>query len=138
MAYAGAGNAGFRHSAWTFDKAGTPRTIIGKIRAMMEKLVQFEPLEADANNFPEIRALDFLDSRLTMEFLDNAGALSEALAAKLLTVDYLEANGTSGVGVAMGPVFPGSVTHTMGRRMGGFTAAQIFEQSGALTYTATA
>lgn len=138
MSYGGAGNAGFRHSAWTFDKAGTPKTITGKIRALMEKMVQYEPLDADANNFPEFRALDFIDARLTMEFLDTAGALAETLAAKNLTVDYLEANGTSGVAVVMGPVLPGSVTHTMGRRMGGFNVAQIFELSGTLNYTPTA
>lgn len=138
MAYAGAGNAGFRHSAWTFDKSGTPRTIAGKIRALMEKMVQYEPLAADANNFPEFRGLDFIDARLTMEFLDTSGALAETLAPKNLTVDYLEANSTSGVSVVMGPVSPGSVTHTMGRRMGGFNVAQIFELNGTPTYTATA
>lgn len=134
MNYATAANAGFRHTSWTFGAAA----LAGKIRALIEKMVSFEAIFADANNYPEIKAVDFVDARVTTELLDNAGAQLETATAANLTLNFSEAGGTTGVGVVIGTMRPGSVTHTQGRRMGGFNVAQVWELTGALTYTPTA
>lgn len=138
MAYGNAGNAGFRHSSWQHSSGGTLKTFLGKVRCLIEKIVAFEPIAADANNYPEARPVDNVDARVTLEFLDNAGALPETTTADNLTLNFAEANGTTGVGTVIGKMLAGSVTHTQQRRMGGFNIAQIFEQFGAVTYTPTA
>jgi hypothetical protein len=134
MAYATEGNAGFRHTGWSFGAT----SILGKIRLLIEKIILREPIMADANNVAISRPVDEVDSRVTAEFLDNAGAISEDTAAANLTSTFSEANGSGTGGVVIGKVAASSVTHTQGRKQGGFNVAQIFEQVGAQTYTPTA
>jgi hypothetical protein len=131
--YATAGNAGFRISSWTFGAV----TLLGKVRCLIEKIVQFEPVFADANNFPEIKSVDFVDARATLESLDNLVAQAESATAANLTLNFSEANGSGSGGVVIGAMKPGSVTHTQRRQMGGFGVAQVYELSGTLTYTPT-
>ena len=134
MSYAGEGNAGFRHSSWSFGAT----TFLGKVRCLIERIITREPIMADANNYPVSRPIDEEDSRVTLEFLDNAGAVEPSIAAANITADFVEANGSGSGGVVIGPHRAGTVTHTQARRMGGFSVAQIYEQEGSLTYTPTA
>lgn len=138
MSYADAGNAGFRHTSWQHANGGSPKTFLGKVRCLIEKIVAFEPIAADANNFPEARPVDNVDARVTLETLDNAMGMPETTTAGNMTMNFSEAGGTTGVGTVIGKMLAGSVTHTQQRRMGGFNVAQVFEAVGALTYTPTA
>lgn len=134
MAYSTEAHAGFRFSSWTVLGS----TWIGKLRALIERIVQREPIMADANNVAISRPVDEEDARVTLEMLDNSAPLAPATAAANITVNFTEANGSGTGGVVIGSCVAGSVTHTMARKQGGFQIAQIFELQGALTYTPTA
>ena len=134
MAYTTEANAGFRASSWLHGSTA----FLGKVECVVEKIVEREPLMADANNVPISRPVDVIDARATLTFLDNAGALVETVTSANLTVNASEANGSATAGVVIGKMLPGSVTHVQRRKMGGYSIAQIFELEGALTYTPTA
>lgn len=134
MAYSNEGNAGYRHTSWAFG--ATP--LAGKIRLLIEKICNREAIMADDNNTPQARPIDEEDARVTAEFLDNAGGIDTSEEADALTSTFSEANGSGSGGVVIGDVLPGSITHTQGRKQGGFTVAQVFELEGDLTYTPTA
>lgn len=134
MSYENEANAGYRHTGWAFG--GT--SFFGKIRLLIEKIVNREPLMADDNNSAQAMPVDELGARVTLEFLDNAGAIDESEDAANLVTTFSEANGSGSGGVTVGKLVPGSVTHTEGRKQGGFTVAQIMELEGDLTYTPTA
>lgn len=129
--YATEANAGFRITAFKFNGVGGQ---LGRVRANIEKMVEREVIAADGNNTPTARPINVLDARMTAEFLDQAGALSEASAAANTEFDYTEANGTA-ASVIVGAMLPGTVRHNWGRNMGGFGVAQDLELQGALTYT---
>lgn len=133
MAYADESNAGFRISA--ISGFGT---FLGRIACLIEKIVERERIEADNNNVPVARPVDSIDARVTVDYLDTAGAKAETTAAANLTVTFDEADGVSSGSVVIGKVVGSSVQHTMARRRGGFGVQQTLELEGALTYTPTA
>lgn len=133
MAYSAEANAGFRITSFLFNATA----ILGRVRALIEKIIVREVIQADANNTPTSRPVDEIDARVTLDFLDNSGGISHATAAANTTTAYSEAGGSS-ASVIIGAMVPGSITHNWGRKMGGFGVQQVFELEGALTYTPTA
>lgn len=132
MAYSTEANAGFR-----LTTTSGLATVLGKIAALIEKVVDREPIQADGNNFPVSRPVDAIDARVTVESLDQSMATSETAAAANLTVNYSQAGGGT-ASVIVGALLASGVQHTMRRRMGGFAAQQTYELQGTLTYTPTA
>lgn len=134
MAYAAEGDAGFRISSFS----GLVAANLGKLAATIEKIINREVIQADANNAPVARPVDEIDARITLESLDVAMATSETTAAANQTVGIQQADGGSG-SIVMGKMVAGSVMHTFRRRMGGFGSHQTLEmQDSSLTYTPTA
>ena len=134
MSFSTEANAGFRITGFTHNATA----LLARIRCLLEKLVIREAIRADANNTPVSRPVDELDARVSLDFLDNSGAISHTAASANITENYSEAGGSSG-SIIMGPMVAGSVTHNHGRKMGGFGVQQVFELEGtSLTYTPTA
>lgn len=132
MAYVNTGDAGFRMTT-TSGLA----TFIGKIRMMLEKLIEREVIQADAENTPTERPVDLIDARVVVETLDANMAVSEGTSAANLTSNFTTADGGSG-SLVIGPLVGSGVQHEKARRMGGFRHQQTLEMKGsALTYTPT-
>lgn len=133
MSYAAEGDAGFRISSFSGLISA-----IGRLAAMAEKIINREVIQADANNAPVARPVDEVDSRMTLESLDQAMAVAESTAAANQTIGIQQADGGSG-SLVMGKMVASSVQHTFRRRMGGFGCQQTLEmQDSTLTYTPTA
>jgi len=134
MAWATAADSGFRITGFTFDPSGTPVTILGRIRAFVQKIIDREVLQYDGDNFPSARPVDSKDARAVLAFAAMEQFISETVAAKNLKIDFTAADGGAG-SITIGKMLPGSVDFTMQRRMGGFMAEQTFELEGDLTLT---
>ena len=132
MAYINEANAGFR-----LTTTSGLATVVGKVAALLEKIIQREGIQADGNNYPVSRPVDEKDARVTLESLDTTMAIAETASASNLTVNYSEAGGGVGA-VVIGALLGSGVQHTMRRRMGGFVTQQTYELQGDLTYTPTA
>lgn len=132
MAYATEKDAGFRFTA----VAGIT-TALGRVSAMIERIIVRERLQADGNNYPVSRPVDEKDGRVTVNFLDNGGGVLETAAAANITASYTQADGGAG-SVVIGPLVAGTIKHDWRRKMGGFGMQQEFEQEGDLVYTPTA
>lgn len=132
MAYSDEANAPFRITGFTHGSA----SFLGQVRMLFEKIVTDEPMAADANNFPVSRPVDFVDSRITTDFLNLAAPLAETTTKADVTTTLSEAGGSSG-SLLMGKMLPRSVRGGIMRRNGGNPTSQDFHQVGALTMTPT-
>jgi len=130
MAYVTEADAGFRITGFTHGAT----TILGRLRAFVQKLIDREVIQADGNNVPIIRPPDTIDARAVLAFLDMPGHISHSAAAANLVIDMTQAD-AGAASLTVGKMVASGVDNTMQRRMGGFAAEQVFELEGALTYT---
>lgn len=131
--YSNAGNAAFRITA--FAVGGT--AVLGKIRNSLEKVVNREVIQTDAVNTPEKRPVDFIDARMTTEFLGWTSFLPETTTANTAVLTFSEVNGTTGSAVSFGPLLPSGYRAGIQRRNGGNPMAQDFELEGSTFATET-
>jgi len=133
--YVDARDALFRHKSWTF---GSLSSILGKVRARIERLVTWEISHLEGEATPALEGLDHIDSRIVLEFLDAQAIVPINTTPANLVLDYYYSDGTFGAETVIGKCVAGSLTQVQARRMGGFSNAQIFEQVGPETFTVTA
>ena len=95
--YASEANAGFRIT----KLIALGNTFDGMVRLLLEKVVQREPLMADAHNSPVSRPVDELDARATVDALSQGAGVMETTAAGNLVETFTEAGGGTG-GITMG------------------------------------
>lgn len=133
MAYAGANNAAFRITGFTF---GNGTAFLGKISFMLEKVVMREVLQTDEINYPEARPIDNLDSRATVEFLGWDATAADDEGPDDLAIEGDEAGGGPWA-IAAGQYQVGGFRLGVRRRNGGNPMAQDFEQEGPLSFSAS-
>lgn len=129
----GAAKALFRHTSWLFGSS----QILGKVRARIERLVNWEVQVLDGDPSTKLLGLDSIVSRVILEYIDTAANIP-IQAPDNIELSYSAADGTSGAGIVIGACAPGSTTFTQGRNQGGFLSAQVFDQVGPETFTITA
>jgi len=131
MAYATTADAGFRITTVTHSGS----QIKGAVRATMEKIVEREILQCEAENTPISRPVDRIDARTVFTFLDGSGRVAETVAAANCVTNFTEADGGSG-SVTHGPMLANGYTATFARNQGGHQYEQEFVFQGtALTDT---
>ena len=131
MAYVTTGDAGFRISALKFGAT----TLLGAIRATLEKIIEREVLQAEEENTPVARPVDRIDARAVYGILDGSSVIDETAAPANCVADFKEADGSAG-SVTIGPMVAGGWTANLARNQGGHQWEQEFQMEGvALTET---
>jgi len=130
MAYIDEKDSGFRLTSFAHSAA----SILGKLRVSVDDIVNREVIQADGNNYPVSRPVDEIDMRVVVAFLGLDSEVAASAAAANLVIGFTEADGGSAT-LTIGKMLAGSISNIMGRRMGGFSAEQTFEQEGARTKT---
>lgn len=125
MAYATTADAGFRIASLTH--AGNQ--LKGAVRATLEKIVDDEPLAAEAENTPISRPVDRLDARCVFGFLDGSSAIGHAAAAGNCVANFTAADGGAG-SATFGPMLARNITANMSRNQGGHQWEQEFRFQG--------
>ena len=132
-AYSGVRDAAFRITGYALGAA----SYLGKIRFSGEKIVNREVLQTDAVNTPELRPVDSIDARNTIEMLGWDTQLPETTSATTATLTFSEAGGDTGATVAYGPLLPSGYRFGIQRRNGGNPMAQDLELQGSTFTTET-
>jgi hypothetical protein len=133
MAYATTADAGFRITSVTHNAV----QLKGAVRATVERIVEREILQSEAENTPVSRPLDRLDARAVFAVLDGSGLIGHAATAGNCVVNFSEADGGSGA-VTVGPMLANGWTGNFARNQGGHQYEQEFVfQGNALTETLT-
>lgn len=125
MAYVTTADAGFRISTLKFGAT----TLLGAIRATLEKIVEREVLQAEEENNPTARPVDRIDARAVYGILDGSSVIAETATPANCVANFKEADGGAG-SVTLGPMLGGGWTANMARNQGGHQWEQEFNHEG--------